>query len=54
MKKDNAPKMIMLNTRIPSDLHKRVKLLCVERDMTIQQFVYQALREKYKKEASKK
>jgi predicted HicB family RNase H-like nuclease len=47
----DTEKQVMLSARIPAEFHKQVKLLCVERGISIQEFVYQALREKYKKEA---
>ena len=54
MEEKNGKKSIMLSARIPADLHKKIKLLCVEKDISIQKFVYQALQEKYKKESKKK
>ena len=39
----------MLNTRLPKELIKKVKLYCVANDMTIQTFVAEALEEKLKK-----
>jgi len=54
MEDKNDKKSIMLSARIPADLHKKIKHLCVERDISIQEFVFQALQEKYKKESKKK
>ncbi|MBA7496702.1 hypothetical protein ES702_07311 [subsurface metagenome] len=38
----------MLNTRIPKDLIKRIKLYCVENEMTMQDFIIEASQEKLK------
>ncbi len=35
-----------LSTRIPKDLHRRLKLHCVTREIAVQDFVVEAIREK--------
>ena len=40
----------MLNTRVPKTMIKRMKLYCVERETTIQDFVTQAVEAKLKAE----
>jgi len=35
-----------LSTRIPKDLHRRLRLHCVTHDIAVQDFVTQAVREK--------
>jgi len=35
-----------LATRIPKDLHRRLKLYCVTNDMMVQDFVVEAIEEK--------
>lgn len=53
---ENKPKVIrptvktkMLNTRIPKDLVRQVKTYCAEHEITVQEFVAQALEEKLQK-----
>ena len=49
MKNKPAPEKTetkMLNTRLPKDLIKRVKVFCAEKEMTIQDFVADAITEK--------
>jgi len=36
----------MLNTRIPAELIKQIKLYCVANDMTIQDFIIEAAQDK--------
>ncbi len=36
----------MLNTRIPKDLIKRLKMYCIENEITIQECITQCIREK--------
>ena len=38
-----------LATRIPKDLHRRLKVHCVEKDMTVMQFLIAAIGEKLPK-----
>jgi predicted DNA binding CopG/RHH family protein len=38
----------MLNTRIPKDLIKRIKIFCAENEMTMQDFIIEASQEKLK------
>ena len=39
----------MLNTRVPKDLIKKVKMYCVEHETTVQEFITQTLEEKLNK-----
>jgi len=39
-----------LATKIPKELHRRLKLHCVKADMSVQDFVTRALREKLDRE----
>jgi len=39
----------MLNTRVPKDLIKRIKLYCVENEITMQDFIVESLQDKLKK-----
>ena len=39
----------MLNTRVPKDLIKKVKMYCVEHEITMQEFITQTLEEKLNK-----
>ena len=44
-----------LATRIPKDLHRRLKLYCVTHDIMVQQFVVEAIEERLgRKSASRK
>ena len=50
---ENKPKIVkptiktkMLNTRVPKDLVRKVKTYCAEHEITVQEFVAQALEEK--------
>ena len=36
----------MLNTRVPKDLIKKVKIYCAEHETTVQEFITQTLEEK--------
>ena len=38
----------MLNTRVPKDLIKRVKVYCAEHEITVQQFITETIEEKLK------
>lgn len=40
----------MLNTRIPKDLIKRLKVYCIENEITIQDCITQVIREKLEQE----
>jgi hypothetical protein len=44
MAKTDAP-WVQLATRIPKDLHRRLKLHCVTKDMTVMHFVIAAIEE---------
>lgn len=35
--------LVMLNTRVPKQLVKDVKIFCIEKEITVQQFVTEAL-----------
>ena len=39
----------MLNTRVPKDLIKKVKMYCVEHETTVQEFITRTLEEKLNK-----
>lgn len=41
--------MKMLNTTVPKNLIKRIKAYCVEQEITVKEFVAQALEEKLKR-----
>jgi len=43
-----------LATRIPKDLHRRLKLHCVTHDIMIQNFVVEAIQEKLGRKAKSK
>ena len=47
--KNTSDNSKMLNTRLQKDLIKRIKRCCVEEEMTIQDFISQAVQEKLKK-----
>ena len=36
----------MLNTRVPKDLIKKVKIYCAEHEITVQEFITQTIEEK--------
>ncbi len=46
-----AEEWVQLATRIPKELHRRLKLHCVEADLSLQDFLTRALREKLDREA---
>ena len=48
-KRDDEP-WVQLATRIPKDLHRRLKLHCVTHDIAVQDFVTQAIEEKLRRE----
>ncbi len=43
-----------LATRIPKDLHRRLKLHCVTHEIAVQDFVVEALKEKLGRETGRK
>jgi predicted HicB family RNase H-like nuclease len=45
---------VQLATRIPKELHRRLKLHCVETDTSVMEFVVSSLEEKLAKAAGKK
>ena len=49
MVKTDEP-LTQLATRIPKDLHRRLKLHCVTHDIAVQDFVTQAIEEKLRRE----
>ncbi len=53
MSKDVEP-WSQLATRIPKDLHRRLKLHCVTRDIALMHFVVEAIQEKLRKAGTKK
>ena len=42
-----------LSTRIPKELHRRLKLYCVESDVSVMDFVTEAVREKLAHQAKR-
>jgi hypothetical protein len=45
---------VQLATRIPKDLHRHLKLHCVESDTSVMDFVVEALEEKLSKSGGRK
>ncbi len=43
-----------LATRIPKDLHRRMKLHCVTHDVSVMEFVVEAIEEKLGRKSSRK
>ena len=41
---------VQLATRIPKELHRRLRLHCVTRELSVMEYVTQAIREKLAKE----
>ena len=54
MAKDEDQVWIQLATRIPKELHRRLKLHCVQTDTSVMEFVVSALEEKLGKVAGRK
>ena len=50
MPKTDEP-WVQLATRIPKDLHRRLKVHCVTKDVTVMQFVIEAIGEKFGRKA---
>lgn len=46
-------KPVQLGPRISPELHKRLKLYCVEKSITIEEFVTQAIEEKLERDENK-
>jgi hypothetical protein len=46
--------MVQLATRIPKDLHRQVRVLCVHQDVTQMGFVIEALTEKLARERQRR
>ena len=46
--------LTQLATRIPKDLHRRLKLHCVTKDIMVQDFVVEAIEEKLGRKAGAK
>ena len=44
--------LVQLATRVPKDLHRKVKVHCVKSDVSVMAFVVQALAEKLKRDTS--
>ena len=44
--------LVQLATRVPKDLHRKVKVHCVKSDVSVMGFVVQALAEKLKRDTS--
>ena len=53
MAKTEEP-LTQLATRIPKDLHRRLKLHCVTKDIMVQDFVVEAIEEKLGRKAGAK
>ena len=54
MARETTEVLVQLATRIPKDLHRRLKLHCVTHDIMLQHFVLEAIEEKLgRKRASK-
>ena len=47
--KGKAEESKNLNARIPKELAKRLKIFCVQNEMTIQDFIVKAIQEKLEK-----
>ena len=47
-KEEESPDSKMLNTRIPKELIKPIKYYCADTEMTIQNFITEAVKEKLK------
>jgi predicted HicB family RNase H-like nuclease len=45
---------VQLATRIPKELHRRLKLHCVTHDVSVMEFVVRALEDKLAREAGRK
>ncbi len=43
--REQSELLISLNVRVPRELHRRVRLVCVEQDREMQEFVAEAIRE---------
>jgi predicted HicB family RNase H-like nuclease len=55
MAREMTEAQVQLATRIPKELHRRLKLHCVTHDIMVQQFVTEAIEEKLRmKSASTK
>ncbi len=52
-KRDDEP-WVQLATRIPKDLHRRLKLHCVTHDIALMHFVVEAIEEKLGRKARPK
>ena len=52
-KKANEP-VAQLATRVPSSLLKRLKVHCVQRQQTVQEFVREAIRERLRRIAARR
>ena len=52
-KRDDEP-WVQLATRIPKELHRRLKLHCVTNDIAVMEFVVEALEEKLGRTRAKK
>ncbi len=54
MQTGDNQKTVMLSARIPAEFHRMMKILCVQRGISIQEFVYQSLKENYIKQSKRK
>ena len=46
----NQKNSMMLHIRLDVDTHKKMKHICVDRSMSIQEYVYEIIKEKVKNE----
>jgi hypothetical protein len=54
MAKGNDEVLVQLATRIPKELHRRIKLHCVQTETAVMEFVVSALEEKLAKAGGRK
>ena len=48
-KSDKSIEMKNLNARVPKDLAKKLKMYCVQHEITVQNFLIDAIQDKLKK-----
>lgn len=54
MAKEKDDVWVQLATRIPKELHRRLKLHCVTNDVSVMEFVVKSLEDKLEREGSRK
>ncbi len=52
-RQEPAVAQTQLATRIPKELHRKLRLHCVTRDMLVRDFVVRAIREKLERDAER-